>query len=1617
MSNRLTFSLASLIFLIALGLVFVPTAVMAHDAEQTGDPATVGPHSHPQKKEVTAVTADPTANPPVVGRLAIPIHGAHPTVMLSLKPNAATVKGTEVIVTDATGGTTDVVTLIAQFNMPAAASTTETAINATDLLIDAIGDFTVAIRNNEGTLITDALTLGTVVRTDATTGTKATKLEVPLTVPAAAIPTGSGATEKFTLQIKVNQGVVFGLQQSLPSDDGFTDITVPGGASQASAVQKFTLVSKFTEVPDTTKPTVVVKAPTAVIGGDGDDANKLQFTITFSEKLASQGRGMFTEADITITGGTAEFADDGEVDDDTDFTVNDAGTVYTLKVTRANLRIAEVTVTVGDVIDDAAGNPLDADGSTLSATYMRPDTGNTPPYFVSGASVPNIKLWKGFTYSSGVLPTARDSEPDRITYKVMPALPAGFELVHDSASNWYIDVKEANKGMTVATPSTATTAQKTYKFIADDGTDDSQPLSFTIEVFAPVVPTAPTMVMAMEEGYVADPVDRETNTNHVMVSWTAPVDTMYADVHPAGTAFGSPITGYKVVQTNPDGTTMVTYPKAGAAKIMANATSYVTAPPALALGEYTFQVVAVNAVGDGAKSTVTDASKAIVLDTPSEPRDLRAAAGEVAGSVALNWKVPTNEGDADGRTDDGLITDYQILVVDADGEESKEEAGDNDLTYQVDELEAGRYVFRVSAINKDGVGESSDSTEFVVNLPGTADPTNAAPQFAADAAIASIVATVGKSIDGRVLPEATDADADDTLTYAIEDANGMATASPGGLTFNASLRTLTGMPSAEMAQMTYVYKVSDGKGGSDTIPFFITVNAATAGPPATSTPTASIPAKGFVVYVRDLDNRPHFGTSNPMVAEWSAMPNLHDLFMNQGGSLRLNAAADIVFSEVMWAVDEGKVGQDSYDGNQWFEIHNRTDAAVALSTITFTAKEGRPALDVGADRISNVVGGGDKWIRTKGQNGNSGAADGSGQKEFISMYRTRYDREGWLGRDWGKSSQVYHPNHKGTPGVGENPGPKTFTTSTVALGTVFNEISNSSTGAHEWIELRKRDGELSNLEKWVVHMVHGASGRDVASNPTQTKLFQLPKLNDGRYGDILLITRTDPARDDSHPLRGGYNVEVADADQANEGRDPNIRYYVADDWTTDLPDSGEFVLILRHGNDKTNHEKIQDIAGYHPNLKVERSDFFSNLWPLINYPAPDIALNKIEAGKVHRRQKDNIAGTRTVDRKDNAGHVALRDVGWTGVGYKRNADASAKNGGTPGYPNGALQSNETSASGDPVIISEIMYATGDRGNIPQWIELRNTSQTVGVNLDGWRITIVNHDLDNADGTTYPDDLVKRYTINGKIPPGQTFLVTAHSGTDNTNLPPERIVPIRNRRGDRILSQYGFEITLETKGKDNKDANRKLADKVGNLAAGADARVRGNPQSYANPAWMLPAGTNEDGDRVSIVRADTDGLEAASWKSFNMSAHLNAPESTYYGNRNDLSSPGYTVDSVLPVSLSKFRPVRLETGEVVVRWVTESETNNAGFNILRGEKLDGEFTKLNTKLIAGKGTTSEKNGYEFVDTSAKPNVVYYYQIQDVSLDGDVVTLKTTHLRGNISIVGKLTTTWGKLKALQ
>lgn len=117
---------------------------------------------------------------------------------------------------------------------------------------------------------------------------------------------------------------------------------------------------------------------------------------------------------------------------------------------------------------------------------------------------------------------------------------------------------------------------------------------------------------------------------------------------------------------------------------------------------------------------------------------------------------------------------------------------------------------------------------------------------------------------------------------------------------------------------------------------------------------------------------------------------------------------------------------------------------------------------------------------------------------------------------------------------------------------------------------------------------------------------------------------------------------------------------------------------------------------------------------------------------------------------------------------------------------------------------------------------------------------------------------------------------------------------------------------------------------------------------------------------------------------------------------------------LPVNLSQFHAEPTDTG-VILKWTTESELDNAGFYIYRSKTKDGKFRIVNRSMIQGAGTTGERNEYTWTDSTAKPNTVYYYRIEDVSHAGVREQLATVRLRGLVSARGKLTTVWANMKA--
>lgn len=769
----------------------------------------------------------------------------------------------------------------------------------------------------------------------------------------------------------------------------------------------------------------------------------------------------------------------------------------------------------------------------------------------------------------------------------------------------------------------------------------------------------------------------------------------------------------------------------------------------------------------------------------------------------------------------------------------------------------------------------------------------------------------------------------------------------------------------------------------------------------------------------------------------SAWEDLRDFLAYDGGTINLTGPAgttaeDLVISEVMWGSDHGL---NDPAMSQWIELYNTkttrgtgVTGTIPAGTWTIEFLAGAASAVAVSDRFSNRKLGEAHWNipdTSGGAYGQSGrtkttATNPGTLRELVSMRRkidyvkvekndhkaagTANDAanrteqlkgipDGALAGSWEASTSRKNMSgtRKGTPGA--QPIAIIATTVVNRNGIVFNEIGNRTGSTNDWIELYNRGSAEVKINNYELSKV-GDDGKDV-------KLFKFESNQDVTIPakGYLLVLNTDPSRTNI-----AESADVNDSDGSEKGNrgGSSVRYY--QNSGLNIPDD-KFMLVLRTEPKLGSHEKIADIAG---NQFVDNTASATEVWPLraTRKPTHADALNDL-------KKDDGKSWVRDFG-KALFHHEEWKTSDVKGPGYKRNADSL--NSGTPGYPNNAVQ-NEVKSDGlthrTPVVISEIMFGKNTR--VPQWIELYNPSTTQTVNLEKWTLEIQNIKSAEEDLRTETNATLTLNKI--LVHPNQTVLIVSTHGSTSKNehFPSSRLINLwddhkedldMSSRRDAVLSSIGFYLALS-------DPKKRVVDEVGNLD--------GNKRTNDDPAWALPGGNLVDGDgRASMIRREGsfgDGTVADAWISAAVVDGLQRVgiDELYFGSEDDIGTPGYRAGGPLPVQLSSFYSKRNDAGAVIITWSTESELDNAGFNLLRSSSRSGEFTKINAQLIPGAGTTGEKNTYTWTDTGAHPNVVYYYQIEDVSLDGAHRTLRTTRLRGHVGAHGKLTTTWGVLKS--
>ena len=203
-----------------------------------------------------------------------------------------------------------------------------------------------------------------------------------------------------------------------------------------------------------------------------------------------------------------------------------------------------------------------------------------------------------------------------------------------------------------------------------------------------------------------------------------------------------------------------------------------------------------------------------------------------------------------------------------------------------------------------------------------------------------------------------------------------------------------------------------------------------------------------------------------------------------------------------------------------------------------------------------------------------------------------------------------------------------------------------------------------------------------------------------------------------------------------------------------------------------------------------------------------------------------------------------------------------------------------------ISISEIMFGSERSFTPVQWIELHNAGPDI-INLAGWKLIIQNVDSPELTGSvnatiTFKDDF---WGDAPRIWPNDIVLVVGSSDSNSKNLAKDQVYELDWRTPLPVgfwttwLSTEGFYIKL-------LDDAGNLVDEAGNLEGGVQQ-------------WKLPYGENRgrtrDGHRTSMIRRyvnglPLDGTQAGSWIPA-VDANLTAEQRTYYGDKNDISTPG------------------------------------------------------------------------------------------------------------------------------
>jgi len=226
---------------------------------------------------------------------------------------------------------------------------------------------------------------------------------------------------------------------------------------------------------------------------------------------------------------------------------------------------------------------------------------------------------------------------------------------------------------------------------------------------------------------------------------------------------------------------------------------------------------------------------------------------------------------------------------------------------------------------------------------------------------------------------------------------------------------------------------------------------------------------------------------------------------------------------------------------------------------------------------------------------------------------------------------------------------------------------------------------------------------------------------------------------------------------------------------------------------------------------------------------------------------------------------------------------------------------------------------------------------------------------------------------------QILQIIARNGDDNLNGAPRSVL------ATALAGEIDADLSVVSSDKEKVRANGqaeaivqvRLTDLCGNPIAGqAVVIVSSRPDDIIRQPASL---TDEYGQTTGGVSSGKVGVSV-------ISARIT-------GGVNLSSSVPVEFSNIVSVNSSTFRVELAGFSGVNIHWETSVEINTAGFNILRSERREGSFLPINSAMIAPKGA----GAYTYADGNVEPGRTYYYQLEEIGVDGFVTLLKTINIQ--------------------